>query len=108
MLVRLQSLLSCLAITAIALSGCASTEPDATPSGASDAQEQDLVSRGGVTLTAPSDSGLKISLMMLNGVQPRTKNMRFIKATVYRRGKSFGAFCTLLGTVTSAADQTAK
>jgi len=63
---------------------------------------QAFASRGGVTLEAPSDPGLRISLMMLDGVQPQTKNQRFIKATVFRGGASFGAFCTLRGDLTSS------
>lgn len=38
---------------------------------------------------------LSISLMMLDGVKAKTKSKRFIKATVTRKGQSFGAFCNL-------------
>jgi hypothetical protein len=73
--------------------GCAETsgaeaEPEALA-------EQDFVAKGGISLAAASDADLKISLMMLDGVKAKTKSKRFIKATVTRKGRSFGAFCNL-------------
>lgn len=77
------------------LAGCAAEED--APAAA--AAEQDFVSKGGVTLTSAGDRDLSLSLMMLDGVKAKTKGSRFIKATVSRKGKSFGAFCNLRGEV---------
>jgi len=46
--------------------------------------------------------------MMYRGTQTRTKNQRFIKATVYRGSKSFGAFCDMSGDIDSASKSSAK
>jgi hypothetical protein len=101
------SLLSLVAVTAFV--GCAEpSSSDAPQANTEGAQEQDFVSRGGVTLKAPSDSALKISLMMYKGAQTRTRNQRFIKATVYRGAKSFGAFCDMSGDHDSASKSSAK
>lgn len=102
----LLSLLSLVAVTAFI--GCAEPSTNASSGIGEGAAEQDFVSRGGVTLKAPSDSALKISLMMYTGTQNRTRNQRFIKATVYRGSKSFGAFCDMSGQHDSASKSSAK
>lgn len=88
-----------------ALTGCASEE--AAPAGVGDpaSAEEDFVGKGGVTLTSAADKDLSISLMMLDGVKPKTKAKRFIKATVSRKGQSFGAFCSLSGEIEKASQR---
>lgn len=82
--------------------GCADPSSDDAPASPDEgAQVQDLVSRGGVTLTAAGDADLRISLLMLDGVKAKTKNKRFVKATIYRKSKSFGAFCSIRGEVSA-------
>lgn len=95
------SLAAVVAVAVLALAGCASEE--AAPSEGEAAAEQDFVSKGGVTLTAPGDRDLQISLLMLDGVKAKTKGKRFLKATVTRKGKSFGAFCNFGVTLESAS-----
>ncbi len=95
-----RSLLFCgLVGLSLASAGCAE---DTTGSPEEAAAEQDFVSKGGVSLSAPGDKDLQISLLMLDGVKAKTKNKRFIKATVTRKGKSFGAFCSLRGQIVSS------
>ena len=100
------ALLLPLALGSIVLSGCAEPEADGASSPADPiVDEQELVSKGGVSLRAASDPGLRISLMMLPGVKTKTKNQRFIKATVSRGSKSFGAFCNLHGERTATTSK---
>lgn len=81
------------------VAGCASSsEPSAEGT-------QDFSSRGGITLEAKSDPELRISLMMLDGVQSHTKNLRFVKATVFRGETNFGAFCSLRGELEKADER---
>lgn len=89
-----------LTLAVLALPGCA--EDGSAPEGEA-ATEQDFVGKGGVTLTAPGDKDLQISLMMLDGVKAKTKDKRFLKATVTRKGKSFGAFCNFGVTLEGAS-----
>jgi hypothetical protein len=99
------ALVASTALALAVLTGCASEE--AAPAGAGDpaAAEEDFVGKGGVTLTSAADKDLSISLMMLDGVKPKTKAKRFIKATVSRKGQSFGAFCALSGQVEKASQR---
>ena len=89
----LRSILALFMMTALsAVSGCADDTSESTDEAVA-SDEQDFVSKGGVTLTSPDDGDLRISLMMLDGTKPSTRNSRFVKATVSRKRKSFGAFC---------------
>jgi len=80
------------------LAACGDAEPTSSPL----VDDADFVSRGGASLNVEGDPALSISLLMLRGVQPSTKNQRFIKATVARAGESFGAFCNVHGDVEDA------
>jgi hypothetical protein len=88
-----------IAVALSALAGCSESEPASPEAEGQAGQEQEFVARGGMTLKAPTDADLRISLMMLDGVRAQTKNQRFVKATVLRGSKSFGAFCDLTGSI---------
>jgi hypothetical protein len=83
---------SALLVGLLALVACQSSSPEGTA-------EEDFVSRGGATLRSVADPDLRVSLLMLDGVQPSTRHRRFLKAVVFRGDKSFDAFCTLRGEV---------
>src|SRR5438477_1417893 len=75
-----------------AMAACGGAD-DSTEGGS----EADATQFGGTTLTSSADPGLRIKIQMLDGVQSKTHNRRFIKATVSRGGKSFSAWCDQRG-----------
>jgi hypothetical protein len=83
-------LLLALALTVV---GCAAPTSD------SEETSEDLVTGAGVTFSARGDAALKINLKVADGIQPKTKNKRFIRATVTRDKQSFGMWCTVGGQV---------
>jgi hypothetical protein len=86
-----QSLVALLAV--LSLNACASsTGEDEGPT--EDSVEQDLAAFRGSSFKA---GALSVKLEFKDGVKATTLNKRFIRATVTRGSKSFGAWCSLRG-----------